>query len=270
MLINQSLRLLSSTYGKCSLPRLTPIIALSNRGIKRAQTIVMREKLPRYKKDTYNLPPLTDLMTKQLDNIQLNEAIELRTKKLNTYKEYLPSGTNVNYLEALFNENSNDIDQVLKIIDENLITLNSFHVAISFEVLSDLMEANLCDPMTIIVSPEFKRLCQRTIYKIRFFECDEVLKLLKCLSNLNTPEDTLLVQAGLQMARHHINDFNYDELVLLSRVLESFKEIIEPSKSLLVMLKKIAPRARERQIKEKLYTPSQLEAFRQLEQIDEN
>lgn len=246
--------MLSSSFTRVLSPKCLPILnsIVQNRSATRGVMRTIRDKLPKYKKDLGKLPPLTGLLVKQENFRDIHEAIELRKQKLDIYKQYIPSNTNTNYLEALFNENSNDIDKVLTIIDENLETLNSFLVAVSFEALDDLMVGRLCDPMTIAVSPEFKRLCQKTIYKLRFFEADEVLKLLKCLSNLSIPEDTLLVQGALQMARHHINDFNYEELVMLDTILRSFNERVETSKSLLIALKKVIIRLKP--IRESEYT----------------
>ena len=45
------------------------------------------------------------------------------------------------------------------------------------------------------VALEFKQLCDRSLLKMRFFEADEVLMLVICLSMIDLPEDTLLVQA---------------------------------------------------------------------------
>lgn len=236
---------------------------ITKRGVRRGQPKIFRTKLPKYRTETYGLPPLTSLLTSPKPlGITLQQAIQIRLEKLEIYKKYLPTDSNTNYIEALFNKQSNDIDDVLKIIDANLNTLNSFYTAISFEVLNDLIEANLCDPMTILVSPEFKRLCKKTIFKVRFFESDDLLKLIKCLSNLSISENTLIVQAALQMTRHHINDFNYDELLSLRDSLNKFEEKIEAPKSLLVALKNITPKALERQIKLKLVAPEMLEQLK--------
>lgn len=228
-----------ASIGLRLLPANPARIFLSQRGI-RARQIIFRHKIPRYKKDLKNLPELTKLLVKPDNPQHIEDAIGLRRQKLAVYKEYLPEKFNTNLIESLFHPD-NDIDRLLRLIDEHLFTMTSFYLATSFEAIDDMMRANLCDPSTVRVSPEFEKLCTRTLYKIRFFEADEILKLVKCLSTLRAPENTLIVQAALQMARHLVNDFNGDELDTLTEALEH----IEPAqaelegKSLLSLLKKV-------------------------------
>lgn len=219
----------------CQVPR---------RGI-RGVTRLPRTELPRYKINIARLPHLTRLLTHPD-----NDAIKLRIDKLNVYKQYLPVGSNTNLIEALFSP-QNDIDKLLKIIDENLRTMNSFYIGVSFEVLDDMIRGKLCDPATIMVSPEFKNLCQKALFKVRFFEADEVLKLIKCLSSLKVPENTLLVQSSFEMTRHLINDFTVDELEALADSLDTFEPLEDKNKSLLNALKSVIPVAREKLIEEK-------------------
>lgn len=212
-----------------------------NRGLK-AEKKLFRTKLPRYKLDLGSLPPLTELLTQTelCDNVTTLE--QLFSEKLTVYKQYLPSDTKHVLLEALFNP-SNDIDQLLRIIDENLPTMTSFYIATSFEVLDDMMRYHPDIVETVAVSPELRRLATRALYKVRYFDSDELLKLIKCATTLGMPEDTLLVQSGLQMIRHLINDFEPDELKSLEEHLEKFKVIDSSDRSLLVAIKKAVPKA---------------------------
>ena len=226
------------------------------RGVRR----MFRQELPQYKTDLANLPPLTQLLTlnedtnSNLESSQLLKSLnELRVKKLDTYKFYLPIDQKPVLLEALLNTN-NDIDRLLRIIDENLETMTSFYVAVSFEALDDMMRYHQCDIGTVIVSPELKRLCKRALYKIRFFEADEILKLIKCISTMDLPEESLLSQSAFQMARHLINDFNLDELETLSVCLDKFKISDTSRKSLLLALNDAIPVVKVNQVKEKLLT----------------
>lgn len=221
-----------------------------------------RSHLERYKLNLSKLPRLTqDLVIgdhhqapsppEKLENLPMS-LDELWSRKLETYKAFLPVNQEPVLLEALFNP-QNDIDKVLRIIDDNLETMTSFYVAVAFETLDDMMRLKRCDINTVIVSPELKRLCTRALMKVRFFEADEVLKLLKCLATIRLPEETMLVQAALQMARHLINDFNLDELKTLSVCLNSFTISDNSDKSLLLALKRAIPAAMRNQIKEKQY-----------------
>lgn len=149
----------------------------------------------------------------------------LRKEKLEVYKQYLPDRSNTNLLEALLHPENNDFDKLLRIIDHNLVTMNSFYVGVSFEVLNDSVELDLCHPSTIAASPEFKHLCEKSLYKLRFFESDELLKVIKCLVNVGVPKDTLIVQGTLQMIRHLINDFEVQELQALSATLEKMPSV---------------------------------------------
>jgi len=223
---------------------------ISRRGV-RSQRLMFRTKLPKYKVNLKTLPPLTGHLTDQSKLTDHKTAIELRLSKLEIYKEYLPVNSNTNLIEALFHPD-NDIDRLLKIIDENLPTMTSFYVALCFETIDDMLRAGLCETSTVAVAPEFRRLCDRSLLKMRFFEADEVLKLVKCLSIMEVPEDTLLVQAVFQMARELINDFTIKELGALSHSLEMFHPIIESNKSLLKVLKAAIKIARKNQIEAKL------------------
>lgn len=224
-------------------------LRFSRRNIKAIKRIP-RTELPRYKINLRNLPPLTELLTNPGDITDINVAIRIRVEKLNIYKKYLPVGSNTNLIEALFSP-ENDIDKLLRIVDDNLETMSSFYIGLSFEVLSDMVEGQLCDPDTILFSPEFKKLCKKTLYKLRFFEADELLKLIKCLSYLDIPENTLLVQASFNMTRHLINDFSEPELQALSVSLEKFKPIEDEKIGLLNALKSIIPAAKNRLLEEK-------------------
>lgn len=204
-----------------------------------------RSELPKYKRDLKDLQPLTGLLTSpEVENIGIEDALQLRRDKVQLYKMYMPVGSNSTLLEALFHED-NDIDKLLRVIDDNLDTMNSFYVGISFETLDDMMRVGLCDKSTVAVSPEFKRLCTRALYKMRFFESDEVMKLLKCLATLQVPEGTLIVQAALQMTRHYISEYNPQELECLQRTLKSFTTTQETKKSLLLAIREAIPQAME-------------------------
>lgn len=234
-------------------------LVLPRRNI-RAVRRIFRQKLPQYKTDLGDLPPLTQLLTlkdesaSDPDSSQLLKSLnELRTKKLETYKCYLPVNQKPVLLEALLSTD-NDIDRLLRIIDENLETMTSFYIAVSFETLDDMMRYRQCDIGTVIVSPELKRLCKRALYKMRFFEADEILKLVKFISIIELPEESLLSQSAFQMARHLINDFNLDELETLSECLEKFKISDTSKKSLLLALKDAIPVVKVNQVEEKLLT----------------
>lgn len=217
-------------------------ITVPNRGV-RGVIRPIRTKLPQYKKNLQNLPPLTGLLTERVEEfVNIKDFKSLRLRKLAVYKEYMPVKSNTVLLEALFNP-ENDIDRLLRIIDDNLSSMNSFYLGISFEALCDMVRFGSCEPATILVSPEFKTLCSKTLLKVRFFEADEVLKLVKCLSSLHIPENTLIVQAAFQMARHLINDFNFEELESLLESLQTFEVIQDDKKSLLIALKNSIPKA---------------------------
>lgn len=219
----------------------------------RSVTRIFRTKLPKYKVNTSQVPPLTKLLTSNDEDLKKLGFLEMRREKLEVYKKYIPESSNINLLEALFDKVT-VIDELLNIISENLETMTSFYLASSFEALDDMMRAELCHPGTVAVAPEFKHLCKRTLYKIRFFEADEVLKLLKCLSTMKVTEDILLVQAALQMARNLINDFNLDELETLSNSLEKIELVENSKKSLLLAMKVIIPIAKQKQLDGKQFT----------------
>jgi len=237
----------------------------SKRGV-RAVRIVRRTRLPRFRRDLGDLPPLTEHLTlgSKTDHDftgQLgieNSLKDLWNKKLQVYKAYMPDNFKPVLLESMYDA-SNDIDKTLRLIDLNLETMTSFYVANSFEIISDQVHFEPSYKDTVLVSPEFKRLCKKTLLKMRFFESDELLKLIICLSRLQLPENTVIVQSTLQMIRHLINDFNYEELDSLKSTLESFEVIDNSKKNLLVILKDAIPLAMQLQIDQKLFTKSYLD-----------
>lgn len=190
------------------------------RGIRGVKKII-RERIPRYKVNLSDLPPLTEHLIDAQPRNSIEDIRYARIKKLETYTAYMPPATSKILLEALLNPDLNDIDQLLRIIDDNSSTMTSFYLGVSFEVIDDMIRDNLCDYATVAVSPEFKRLCAKTLYKLRFFEADEILKLMKCLSSIKISPDTLIYQAALKMARELINDFEVDELDKLLEILPS-------------------------------------------------
>lgn len=221
-----------------------------------------RQRLPRYKVNVGRLPPLTKFLTHHEEDFDLRL---LRQEKLNVYKQYLPVNQKPVLLEALLNTDQ-DIDQLLRVIDENLETMTSFYVGVSFESLDDTMRANPSYKSTVAVAPEFRRLCSKALYKMRFLEADEVLKVIKCLSTLNIPESALIVQATLQMVRHLINDFNDYELRTLSSSLNCMRLQSVSNKSLLKILQTAIPVAQQRLVSSNLvhsntgeYAPSKPE-----------
>lgn len=228
------------------------ISLISRRGVRGVPKI-FRTELPKYKVKMNKLPVLTDLLTQPEAPTSFEEEKNLRQDKLLVYKNYLPASSNTILLEALFHPD-NHVDRLLEIIDDNLETMSSFYIGVAFEALDDMMRANPGIILTVSVSPEFKRLCTKALYKMRFLEADEVLKLIKCFSTLKIPENTLLVQAALQMARHLINDFNRDELESLHMSLEEFEPIGDESKSLLISLKNVIPLVQKRQLEERQLT----------------
>lgn len=252
-LISQQASIFAHLKSKCPIKTFT-------RGVKGEEKI-FRQTVPRYKKILSDLPPLTSLLTTKEAH---EDASKLRSEKLDVYLSYVPIGSNTVLLEAIFK--ADDVDKLLRIIDENLVTMTSFYIGLSFEALNDMVEANLCDKATVAVAPEFRRLCSRAIYKMRFLEADEVLKLLKCLSTLKVPENTLIVQAVLQMARNHINDFTIKELKFLEEALGEFDLLIKGRESMLLALMEAIPLALERQIEENQFAdedlPEKVEPFK--------
>jgi len=155
----------------------------------------------------------------------------------------LPVNSNTNLIEALFHLD-NDIGRLLKIIDDEPLYSPVFRETI------DMLQARLCETSTVAMAPEFRRLCDRSLLKMRFFEADGVLKLFKCLSIIDLPEDTLLVWAVCSNGPRALKDLTIKELGALSHSLEMFHPIIESSKSRIKALK--AAIARKNQIEAKL------------------
>lgn len=228
-------------------------LSVNRRGIRSYQRI-KRTVLPQYKR-TLNELPQSDYLD---NNDGIDNLADLWSKKLNAYKIYLP----MTYvpkpvlLEAMYDSN-NDIEASLRIIQDNLTTMTSFYIGNSFEVLHDQVLYNEEYKCTVLSAPEFRALCGKALYKMRFLEADELLKVSKCLSILGIQEDTLIVQSTLQMIRHSINDFSYNELKDLEYHLEKFDDLRKTHTSLLAILKESIPLA-QRKLRERGLVPDLL------------
>lgn len=221
------------------------------RGVKKV-TKITREKLPKYRNDLSKLPPLTKLLVKDIDKSaeRIATASKLRQEKLDIYKHYMPDRIDTNLIEALFATDNNDIDKLLRVIDINLVTMNSFYVGVCFEVISDMIDLGLCESSTVAAAPEFKRLCEKTLFRLRFFESDDLLKLIKCLSKVGVTGDALIVQGALQMTRHLINDFEIEELEALETTLSRFEcSDMNDKRSLLSAIRKAIPVTKQQKTK---------------------
>ena len=169
---------------------------------------IVRRALPKYKKDLRDLPPLTKFLvhdrrtenSTNCDNQEPTSLEDLWAKKLEILRAYLPIDSKPVLLEALFKP-TDDVGSSLTIIGDNLPSMTSFYIATCFEILHDHVLYHDHKRHTILVSPEFRSLCHRSLFKMRYFEADEVLKVMKCLSILRLPEHSLIVQSALQMAQ---------------------------------------------------------------------
>lgn len=202
-----------------------------------------RIPMPKYQNSLSRLEPLSDILIDgRIDSLEENCR-----RKLELYKQYLPPNHNTVLLEALLG--AKDIDTLLMVIDENLESMNSFLLAVSLEALTDQVRLASASPETILVSPEFKRLSTVLLYKMRYFETDEVLKLLNCLNVLNVPGKKLISQCAFQMTRYLINSFNMKELRHLNELLSKF----DNDTNLVSAIRKALPIAYKRQINEKMF-----------------
>lgn len=184
---------------------------------------LFRDKLPKYKRDPGKLPHLTELLTQKESPPDLECFRKMKLEKLEVYRAYI--GKTTVLLDGLLNPDTDDGDKLLRVIDENLDAMTSFYLGVSFEALDDLIRAGLCQADTVLHAPEFRRLCSKTLFKLRYFDCDEVVKLIKCLAIVKLPSNSLLIQATYKMAQHLINDFCPNELEIVIDSMANLNQI---------------------------------------------
>lgn len=109
-------------------------------------------------------------------------------------------------------------DECLALIRQNEKRMNAKQVSQTFTTLFTMGRSSPNRSKfvsTLISNPDFKRLIQLAVNRMRHMESNEVVSVFKCLTFLSISQKSLLFNGCLQMIRHQINELEADELVLL-------------------------------------------------------
>jgi hypothetical protein len=152
-------------------------------------------------------PPPYDLNSIPVSNAELRNDYRM--------KQFVAS-ENEDLMQSLRSARSKE--QLISVVAQNEKRMMNRHVSQAFTTLFTIGRSSPNRSKfvsTLSSDPDFKRLCQLAVYKMRFMESNEVVSVFKCLTFLSISQKSLLFNGCLQMIRHQINEFEADELVLL-------------------------------------------------------
>jgi len=135
-------------------------------------------------------------------------------------KRNIPEGDYDILTEAIIK--STTIEEMLELISLHHSVMNNRHLSEAFESLHDIIRmSNIYNEECIqmLSSPQYKQLCNRAMKRIRYFQPQEILTILKSLLFIKVSPKTMIIQSLLQMARQLINDFSLEQIIFLDFLL---------------------------------------------------
>lgn len=133
------------------------------------------------------------------------------------YNSYVARGETDILLVTL--SKARDVNHAFELINLHHSVMNNRHLSMTFDVIHDFVKHNQETTQLILVSPEFRLLCQRTLKAARFLNHRDTVNILKSLIMLRVPADLMIMQAILQMLREQINDLDVHQILLLDFLL---------------------------------------------------
>lgn len=126
-------------------------------------------------------------------------------------------------------------DRVLELVGQHHRVMNNAQVLTAFTCLHDVIRQHpeRLDFKTLTSHPGFRELCNRALKRMRFYETDDVLSMLRLTTFFQIPANTALVQAMGQMLKHNINSLTLPQLMFLDahlRLQKSSSSIIDALK----------------------------------------
>lgn len=115
------------------------------------------------------------------------------------------------------------VDKVFDIIAQHHTVMNNSQILTAFSSLSDMSRQGPEDMEQLTEHASFRELCNRALKRMRFYNTEDVLTLLKITTQLKIPSNTVLVQAICQMLRHTINSLSLQNLIFLDLMLSRQK-----------------------------------------------
>lgn len=119
-------------------------------------------------------------------------------------------------------QRSKTTDRVLDLVEQHHRVMNNAQVLTAFTCLHDFIrqQPDHMDIKSLTSHQGFRELCNRALKRLRFYERDEVLYLLKLTTFFQIPASTALVQAIGQMLKHSINSLTFSQLIFLDLLLQ--------------------------------------------------
>ncbi|KAL3234177.1 hypothetical protein MRX96_022695 [Rhipicephalus microplus] len=119
-------------------------------------------------------------------------------------------------------QRARNVDRLLDLVGQHHRVMNNAQVLTAFTCLHDVIkqQPKQADYKSLTSHPGFRELCNRALKRMRFYETQEVLLLLKFSALFQIPASTALVQAMGQMLKHSINSLSLSELIFLDMLLQ--------------------------------------------------
>lgn len=119
-------------------------------------------------------------------------------------------------------QRAKNVDRLLDLVGQHHRVMNNAQVLTAFTCLHDVIkqQPKQADYKSLTSHPGFRELCNRALKRMRFYETQEVLSLLKFSTLFQIPASTALVQAMGQMLKHSINSLSLSELIFLDMLLQ--------------------------------------------------
>ncbi|KAL1426377.1 hypothetical protein MTO96_003386 [Rhipicephalus appendiculatus] len=119
-------------------------------------------------------------------------------------------------------QRAKNVDRLLDLVGQHHRVMNNAQVLTAFTCLHDVIkqQPKQADFKSLTSHPGFRELCNRALKRMRFYETQDVLSLLKFSTLFQIPANTALVQAIGQMLKHSINSLTLSELIFLDMLLQ--------------------------------------------------
>lgn len=116
-------------------------------------------------------------------------------------------------------------DRVLELVGQHHRVMNNAQVLTAFTCLHDVIRQHpeRLDFKALTSHLGFRELCNRALKRMRFYETEDVLSMLRLTTFFQIPANTALVQAIGQMLKHNINTLTLSQLIFLDVHLRSQK-----------------------------------------------
>lgn len=113
--------------------------------------------------------------------------------------------------------------ELLVVVENHRTSMNSNHLTSVFEILDCKVESGDAIASSVVSSPGFEVLTDRTLRVLRFFDSSQCLTLLKAASTLGLPADSAFVMGVTNMIREQLSDLSVSRLMFFSFLVSRFE-----------------------------------------------